>query len=101
MSTWVVCGVSIGADNCATVRRAAGLADHLGARLAIVAVVPEPADRADLRDALAAGRSAVADVARRCGVADDAVHHVEVGDPLVGLTRAADWFAADHALVAA
>jgi hypothetical protein len=90
MGRWVVCGVADSRDDCDTLRQAARLADHVGARLAIVRVITEPADPAGLRDALAVGSSEIAALARRCGVADDAVHRVEVGEPVEGLHRVAE-----------
>ena len=99
MGRWVVCGVAQERDECGTLRLAARLADHVGARLAIVTVIPEPADSAELRDALGAARYTVASVARRCSVADDAVHHVEVGDPVDGLHRVAEHLDAELVVI--
>lgn len=90
MAHWIVCGVAGERTDCATLKVAAELADQLGARLAIVTVIGGSVDGTDKREVLSEGRAAVAGLARRCSVVDDAVHRVELGDPVDELTRVAE-----------
>jgi nucleotide-binding universal stress UspA family protein len=90
MARWIVCGVSYDRDDCTTLKVAAHAADELGARLAIVTALHAPPDGPERRAALADGRRAVADMARRCGVVDDAVQCVETGEPGDALARVSE-----------
>jgi K+-sensing histidine kinase KdpD len=89
VTRWIVCGVAGARNDCSTLRVAAGVAERMGGRLAIVLVVDErPAG--DARESVREGRRTIACLARRCAVVDDAVHWVEVGDPVKELTRVSD-----------
>lgn len=86
----IVCGVARDRNDCTTLKVAARLADRVGARLVVVTVVPAPAEAGRVREAAAEGRAAVAQVARQCAIVDDAVHRVEIGEPVEGLARASE-----------
>lgn len=101
MSRWVVCGIAGEKDEASTVRVAARLSEHIGARLAIVAVAPEQGTSEQVRAQLSAGGGAIARVARTCHVVDDAVHRVEFGDPADALARVGDELDASLVVVGA
>src|SRR5690349_6962891 len=101
MSRWIVSGVSPGAQETTSVRVAARLADRLGARLALLTVVPEPLHSGDRQAAKSGGGLALARLAQRLGLPDDTLHRVEIGDPAGALVRVADELDAELVVVGA
>jgi nucleotide-binding universal stress UspA family protein len=99
MTAWIVCGIAQTEGNAHTLKVAARLADRLGARLAMVAVIDSPADSSARRAATAQAASALAALARRWGVVDDAVHRIETGDPAERLAHVADELDAELVVV--
>lgn len=90
MSRWIVCGVKPAKDECPTLRVAARMATTIGARLALVTVVPDVEDVEDAASHRSEGRRALSKAARKCRVPDDALHRVEFGTPADGLERVAN-----------
>ena len=89
MSRWILSGVSPGAEETTSVKVAARLADRLGARLALLTVVPTPSSPGDRDAAMSGGGLALARLVRRLHLPDDTLNRVEMGDPVRALVAVA------------
>jgi nucleotide-binding universal stress UspA family protein len=101
MSNWIVSGVSPGAQETTSVKVAARLADRLGARLALLTVVPDPLQPGDRQAAKSGGGLALTRLGRKLGLPDDTLLRVEIGDPADSLVRVAAELDAELVVVGA